>query len=157
MSEQNPEPQTDPNEPENEPQNPFAGQNEPTQNPFAGPNAEAAKYRKERNAAREERDALRSRWDDRDRADIDKLAADRLADPGDLWLSSSLDKMRAEDGTLDVGKASQEIDALLKAKPHYAKPAAPTPVDLHQGQRHTVAPPEPPSFGAAAKKALGGE
>ncbi len=95
---------------------------------------------------------MRSRLDDRDRADIERLAADKLADPGDLWLSSSIDAMRGEDGALDVAKASQEIETLLKAKPHWAKPGR---VDLHQGVRQTADRQEPPSFGEALRSQRG--
>lgn len=119
------------------------------------PNAEAAKYRHRLRAAEAERDALAARLDARDRADIDKLAADRLADVSDLWTATSLDAMRSEDGMIDMEKAAAEIEALLAAKPHYAKPVADPPVDLHQGQRMTAEPPRP-SIGAAIKQSLGG-
>jgi len=144
MDEQNTEPQTDPNEPQNEPQTP-------------SPNSEAAKYRRERNAAREERDAFRSRLDARDRQDVDQLAADKLADPEDLWMVSSLDKMRAEDGTIDMTMAEAELQRVVTEHPHWAKPEPVRLPDFHQGVRQTIDRQRPPSFGEAAKKALGGE
>lgn len=132
MDEQNPEPQTDPNEPQIEPQ-------------AHGPNAEAAKYRKERKAFREERDQLRSRVDQHDRADVERLVADRLVDASDFWQGTTVDELRADDGSIDVEKAEAELAKLILAKPHYARPAR---LDLHQGVRQSVDPPAP-SFGEA--------
>lgn len=121
--------------------------------PSPGPNREAAKYRRERNELRAERDALRATLDDRHRQDVERLAAERLADPGDLWLATTLDAMRGEDGMIDTGKAEAAIERVVSEKPHWAKPPTRFP-NLPQGARESAEP--PPGFGQTIKKALGG-
>ncbi|MEJ7783808.1 MAG: hypothetical protein WKF96_03325 [Solirubrobacteraceae bacterium] len=140
MDEQNPEPQADPIEPQNEPE--------------GHGNSEAAKWRRQLRETETERDGLRSQLDDRDRRDVEKMAAERLADPSDFWHGTTVDELRAEDGTIDVGKAEAELTKLIKAKPHYA---APVRVDLHQGVRQDVDRVEPPSFGDALRRETRGE
>jgi len=62
---------------------------------------------------------------------VDRLAADKLADPADLWLSSSLDKMRAEDCTIDMAAAEAELQRVVTEHPHWAKPEPSRRPDLH--------------------------
>ncbi len=101
-----------------------------------------------------ERDDLRAWREARERQDVEAMAADRLNDPADLWFATSLDAMRAEDGTIDLDRAAAEMDRLLSEKPHWTKSEPPSMPDLHQGVRLSV--PEPPSFGQAVRKALRG-
>jgi len=138
MDEQNPEPQQDPQEPENDPQ--------------GHGNAEAAKWRRQLRETETERDQLRSRVDQHDRADVERLVAERLADPSDFWHGTTVDELRDEAGAIDVGKAEAELTKLLRAKPHYAARQLP---DLHQGVRQTADRQEPPSFGEALRSQRG--
>jgi hypothetical protein len=135
------------------------------QNPTADPvdqaddvaalRSEAANRRRALRAMEAERDSLRERLDDRDRADVERLAAAQLADPGDLWLSTSLDELRGEDGLVDMDRARGQLERLLEQKPHWRK-AEPKPMpDLHQGPRLPVEP-AGPSFGKSVKRALRG-
>ncbi|GAA2348826.1 hypothetical protein GCM10009854_27890 [Saccharopolyspora halophila] len=104
-----------------------------------------AKYRTERNEARAERDAMAARIDTYERRQLDRLAADKLADPAD-W-QPDRDALRDEDGNLDEDKAAAALDELLAAKPHYAKPKVPTrssgPIAGGNGS-----PPPPPRMGS---------
>lgn len=110
---------------------------------------EAAKHRVRAQAAEAERDALRERVEGFERATVDALAVDRLANPADLWLVSSLDAMRAEDGTVDPALAEAEIDRVLTDRPYWKPVAHP---DFHGGVRGVPGSP-PPSFGQMVKDA----
>lgn len=110
-----------------------------------------AKIRKQRNEERAASKALRERVDEFERAEVMRLAGDRLAKPDDLFLAASLDDMRDEGGRLSVEKAEQAIEATLKERPHWKRATLP---DLHQGVRRGA--PEPPSIGQAIKNAVRG-
>ena len=116
------------------------------------PNREAAKRRRQLREVEAERDTLRSRLDSYDRAEVERLAADHLADPGDLWLSTSIADLRSDDGALDAEKVTAELDKITTERPHWRK-QSPRP-EVHQGARREV--PEAPSFGQTVKRALGG-
>ena len=147
MSEQNPN-QPEPNQPEPD-------EVEQTDDVVAL-RSEAANRRRALRATEAERDALRARLDERDRQDVERMATDRLADPGDLWLSTSLDAMRADDGTIDMEKADAELQRVLSEKPHWRTPEPVALPDLHGGATRGVPePPAPPSFGETVKKAVG--
>ena len=114
---------------------------------------EAAMRRRQLRETEAERDALRQRLDERDRADVERLAGERFTDPRDVWAVTGLDELRADDGTIDMEKVKAEFSRIEKDRPHWRKSANPMP-DLHAGARPQA--PEPPSFGATVKKALGG-
>jgi hypothetical protein len=118
------------------------------------PNREAAKYRRERNEARAERDALRERLDAAHRAEVERQARERFTDPGDVWAVTNLDQLRGEDGLLDIEKAEAAFRRIEEEKPHWKK--RPEMPDLHQGRRPSVETPSTPSFGQAVKQAVRG-
>lgn len=90
----------------------------------SNPNREAAKYRTQLRDTEAERDRLAARVDAYERAELDRLAAGKLADPSD-W-QPDRDQIRDDDGNIDEGKAAAALDRLLTEKPHYAaKPPAP--------------------------------
>jgi len=95
------------------------------------PNREAAKRRRQLREVEAERDTLRSRLDSYDRAEVERLAADRLADPGDLWLSTSIEALRGDDGALDAEKVTAELDKITTD--------APTGASSRRGPRFTRA------------------
>lgn len=115
---------------------------------------EAANRRRALRAAEAERDGLLERLDERDREDVQRLVAERLADPGDLWLSTSLDVMRDDKGRIDVSRAEAEVDRVLAEKPHWAKVERQPLPSQPQGAREPDPP--APSFGQSVKKALRG-
>jgi hypothetical protein len=112
---------------------------------------EAATRRRALRTVEAENVALRERVDRHDRQEVAALAGEVLADPSDFTAAIDLDVLRGEDGAVDAAKVSEQLAALLKAKPHYRldRPR----VDLHQGARQ--AEPEAKSFGAALKSGGG--
>lgn len=118
--------------------------------------SEAANRRRALRAVEAERDELKQRWDDRNRADVEKRAAEMFADPADLWAVTSLEQMQDEEGLIDPDKAGAELQRVLDEKPHWKKPPPAARLDVHQGARGSVDEPSPPSFGATIKKALRG-
>jgi len=104
-------------------------------------------------AVEAERDQLRQRVDQHERAAVERLAGGRLHDAADLWASTTLDDLRDEEtGEVDANAIRQAVDDLIARKPHLARPM-PETADLHAGPRQTV--PQQPSFGAAMKKQIG--
>lgn len=88
------------------------------------PSREAAKYRTRLRETEAERDALRQRLDHFQKGEVERVAADKLADPRDLWKNGAkLEELLDEHGNLDVGKVNQRIKDTLTSSPHYAKSA----------------------------------
>ncbi len=58
--------------------------------------------------------------DARDRIDVERIAAPKLTDPGDLWHAGvTLDSLRGEDGELDVTLVDAAIAETVRAHPHW--------------------------------------
>jgi len=112
---------------------------------------EAAGYRTRLRDTEAERDSLRARVDRQDREAVERIAAERMTGPADLWLDAELTAMRDQDGGLDPELVRAEIDRVLSARPHWRK----GPPDFGAGAR----PPAEakPGFGAALKRAVTGE
>lgn len=112
-----------------------------------------AEHAAEITAVEAERDQLRQRVDQHERAAVERLAGGRLHDAADLWASTTLDDLRdPETGEVDANAIGQAVDDLIARKPHLARPMPPT-ADLHAGPRQTV--PRPPSLGEAMKRQIG--
>ncbi|MBF6298038.1 hypothetical protein IU459_10815 [Nocardia amamiensis] len=87
----------------------------------SGPNREAAKWRKQLRTVEAERDGLRERVTAFERAEVERLAADRLADPADLWTGGvDLESLRGKDG-IDAAKVGKAVDAILRSHPHWQR------------------------------------
>lgn len=91
---------------------------------------EAAAYRRrlrdaegERDTIAAERDQLRTQLDDRTRADVEILAAERLRDGSDLWTATTLADLLDDQGEVDPALVTQAVDELAKSKPHYVRSA----------------------------------
>jgi len=103
---------------------------EPTTNTPGGENtvAEAKKYRQRAQAAEAERDELRARLDTLQRAEVERIAADTLADPADLWTTgTTITDYLTEEGNIDNDKITTTITELVRAKPHWQKPQPTVP------------------------------
>ena len=131
-------------------ENPSADQGDRTE--LSAVRREAANYRRRLRDTEAERDELRARVDDYDRREVERLAADRLIDPRDLWAMTTVDGLRGDDGTIDLEKARDEIGRVVQARPHWAKPMP----DLHQGARQTAQEGPRSPFGQVIKGALRG-
>jgi hypothetical protein len=117
---------------------------------------EAAAHRVRAREVEAERDRLAARIDRQDTAEVERMAAETMSDPTDLWMRSRLDAMRDDNGELDPERVRAEIERVLSERPHWAK-REPV-VNFHDGVRM---PPEAmqrsPGFGDAIKRAVHGE
>ncbi|ONM47168.1 hypothetical protein [Nocardia donostiensis] len=99
-------------------------------------NREAAKYRRQLRDTETERDQLRERVTAYERAEVERLVADHLADPADLWVAGTeLDALRGKGGAVDPEKVKAAVAELLEQRPHWRKhrpPIAP-PASLVSG------------------------
>ena len=108
---------------------------------------EAADRRVRLREVEAERDTLRGQVAALQRAEVERLAAERLADPTDLWLGGiELDSLLADDGTPDSELVAQAANAVVKAHPSWSRPMP----DFGAGPR--PGPATGPSFGAALKR-----
>lgn len=78
-----------------------------------------ARYRTERNAAREELAAAQARIDRMHRAEVERLAAAALSHPADLFSLSGneLTDYLTEDGMVDPEKVAADVAAILQERP----------------------------------------
>ncbi|UAK35201.1 hypothetical protein K8O92_16080 [Nocardia asteroides] len=91
-------------------------------------NREAAKYRRQLRETETERDALRERVTAYERTEVERLAADRLADPSDLWTGGTdLETLRGKDGAIDPAKVGKAIEGVLESHPHWQRATRPRP------------------------------
>lgn len=89
-------------------------------------NKEAAKYRTRLREVEGERDALTDRLATLQRREAERLAADQLADPADLWRDGvELAALLDDDGNLDASKVAEAAGATVAQHRHWA--AQPTP------------------------------
>ena len=115
--------------------------------------AEAKRHRLTKNAAEQERDQLRTRVDAQDRREVERIAADKLANPSDLWLTTQLADLRDEDGELDSEKIGERVDQLVTDRPHWRKSNGPPP-NFSSGVRQPLR--RERTLGDAFKNALTG-
>lgn len=95
-----------------------------------------ARYRVERNEAREQLAAANERIARMQRTEIERLAATSLAHPDDLFTLSGNDlaDYLNDDGDVDPEKVDADIAAIVAERPGLLKPTPPAPaVDRSQG------------------------
>lgn len=109
-------------------------------------NAEAAMRRRQLRAAEAVNATLSSQVEALQKAEVERIAAERFTNPSDVFLAASLDAMRAEDGTLDPAKIEVELGRVRAEHPNWTIPLP----DVAQGTREPA--PEAPSFGAELKR-----
>lgn len=81
---------------------------------------EARKYRRRAQTAEAERDALKTRLEVLQRGEVERLVADRLADPADVWRDgATLDNLLDEDGNIDPRRVDELTSSLLAAHSHW--------------------------------------
>lgn len=113
---------------------------------------EAAGYRTKLREAEGERDALAEQVTAMRRGEVERIAGEQLADPGDLWRAEvQLDSLLGEDGSLDAEKVGAAIEQLVSEKPHYKKQSPP---DFDGGARTSVE--RAPDFAETLREAAGG-
>ena len=108
---------------------------------------EAARYRRSLREAETERDALRGRVETIQRAEVERLAAEDLATPSDLWLTgAALSGLLDDDGNVDQAKVTDAVKAVLTDRPGWrrlthpnfdggVRTAAPTGATWHDALR----------------------
>ena len=102
----------------------------------AGGDREAARYRRRLREAETQRDALAGTLARLQSADVERLAGEHLAVPGDLFtFGTALADVLGEDGSVDAEKVTAATTALLAQRPGLAKPPPRHPVDTGGGYR----------------------
>lgn len=107
-----------------------------------GGNAEAARYRTRLRATEGERDTLAQQVERMQRAEAERLAGERLAQPSDLFDvgGTALADLLTDDGDVDADRVTAAVQALLDARPGLHRDAKVTWPDMGAGQRETSAP-----------------
>ena len=109
----------------------------------AAPEAEAtpkgnreARYRVERNQAREERDALAARVEALQTRELHRLAGDHLAQPEDLLALGGVElaELLDDEGHVDPEAVAEAAAALIESRPGLARNPKVLAVDSTQGQ-----------------------
>lgn len=86
-------------------------------------NSEAARYRRRLRDTEAERDTLKTRLEALQRGEVERLIADRFADPADIWRDgATLDTLLDKDGHVDSKAVDNLAATLLEAHQHWAVP-----------------------------------
>ncbi len=80
------------------------------------------RYRQRLRETEAQRDTLLQRVEHMQRNEVQRLTADRLADPQDLWRETELGDLLDDDGHIDTTKVDGRVGALLEEHPHWATP-----------------------------------
>lgn len=116
-----------------------------------GGNREAAGYRRRLRAAEGERDTLAGRIERYQRAEVERLAADRLAVPADVFgFGAELGDLLTPEGDVDGAAVAAAVDRLITDRPGLRKATVRTQVGLGGGNRQ--APPTGPSWSDVLKR-----
>lgn len=91
-----------------------------------GGNKEAAKYRRQLRDTEAHRDALSERLSTMQRREVERLAAEHLVDPADIWRDGAeLAALLDDGGNLDAVKVAEAARATVTAHRHWAAPPTP--------------------------------
>lgn len=90
-----------------------------SQSPDGSKGSREARYRTERNAAREELATAHGRIEAYQRAEVERLAAEHLAVPADFWLSENAvaDYVDPETGAVDADRVAEDVRLLIEERP----------------------------------------
>mgnify|MGYP000959778157 CR=1 FL=1 len=114
---------------------------------FAGMREARDRYRTERDTAREELATAHARIEALQRAEVERLAAEHLAVPGDLWLSeNAVADYLTESGDVDHDRVAEDAKLLLTERPRLGKNAP--AYDPSQGLGGDKPLPKQPNWGA---------
>lgn len=102
---------------------------------------EAANYRRRLRDVEAERDGLRERVDQLERAEVERIAAEQpywMIQPRDLWaVGVELAELRGDDGTLDPDLVKAKVREVLDERPTWRRN-----IDMGQGYRGGEPPAE---------------
>lgn len=83
-------------------------------------NGEAARYRRRLRDTETERDTLKARLETLQRGEVERLIADRFADPADIWRDgATLDILLDDDGNIDAKRVTDLATSLLDSHQHW--------------------------------------
>lgn len=121
--------------------------------PSAPEDKEAAKYRRRLRETEKERDALQSRLESLQRSEVERLAADKLADPADVWRDGAeLSGLLDDDGNIDAQKVGGLVEGLIEAHNHWAIPTrSAAPVGSLRSGASAPPPPKPTTWAGVLK------
>ncbi|CAJ1578979.1 hypothetical protein [[Mycobacterium] wendilense] len=89
--------------------------------------SEAKKYRLRAQAAEADRDTLRTQLTAMQRAEVERLAGQRLADGADIWHDNDdLTELLDDSGNVDTDRVTERVAQILTARPHWQKPSSAT-------------------------------
>ena len=104
-------------------------------------NKEAAKYRRRLRETEAERDTLKARLDVLQRNEVQRLVADRFADPADIWRDgATLEHLIDDDGNIDPTRVNDLATTLLDAHKHWGKTRQSGTRAFQSGASVTTAP-----------------
>jgi hypothetical protein len=101
------------------------------------------RYRQRLRETEAQRDALLQRVEHMQRNEVQRLTADRLADPADLWRETELADLLDDDGNIDPAKLNTRVDTLLEEHPHWGAEPQRTPKPPRGFQSGASAPTQP--------------
>lgn len=91
-------------------------------------NPEAAKWRKQYRASEVKNTVLQARVDEMMRREVQRVAAEHLADPNDIWREPvDVDALYDDLGLIDPVKVREHVDGLIANHPHWARRRPATP------------------------------
>lgn len=104
-----------------------------------------AKYRTERNEAREQVATLTARIEQLQRLDIERVAAESLSAPVDFWLSGNdVNAYLTDDGLVDAERVREDAKLLVTERPGLRRPQP--AVDHSQGSGYVTPGKAQPSW-----------
>ncbi len=108
--------------PSTEPETP---EEAPEEAPEGKEGAEAARYRRRLRETETELTTARTRLETFQRREVERLASDRLAVPGDLFAvhGVALDEVLGEDGSVDPDLVAMAVEQLVATRPGLARVA----------------------------------
>jgi hypothetical protein len=101
-----------------------------------------AKFRRRAREAEAERDTLRGTVERLQRREVERLAGEHLAEPGDVWTvgGAELAALLDDGGDVDPGAVRRAAEALVRSRPGLARPGgARGGLPMGQGRRHSPA------------------
>jgi hypothetical protein len=124
------------------------------------PHSREARYRQQLRTVEAERDQLRDRLERHDRAEVERLAEGKLADPADVWRGGvELADLLDDSGELDPDLIGAAISKVIAEHPHWQRgkisPAAPASAVTSDGNPHDDPRSAPASWQKVFQKARG--
>jgi hypothetical protein len=123
MNSEQPQPDSTPAEDTTEPSTDAASVQLDSEHSGDGAAQEAGKWRHKLRATEKELEAANTRVEAMQRAEVERLAASKLADAQDLWRDgAALADLLDDSGNVDGAKVGGLVESLVEAHPHWTVP-----------------------------------